>query len=125
MRKPIPRLLIDGRIVSPAEMKHIVERAEAAGLKTSSSGSRQESVVPESGEVQSGSLLDFGPIRIGNRAVGKSVENIVSSYVSTDIFPTTSWITGDRYLYILEQIKHDPSLKINITEPQQRIVPLF
>ena len=125
MRKPIPRLLIDGGILSPAEMKHIVERAEAAGLKTISFGSRQDILLPEYDEVQSGSLLDFGPIRIGNPAVGKSVENIVSSYVSTDIFPTTSWITGDRYLYILEQIKHDPSLKINITEPQQRIVPLF
>src|SRR5690606_20080331 len=125
MRKPIPRLLIDGGILSPAEMKQIVERVEAAGLKTISFGSRQDILLPEYDEVQSGSLLDVGPIRIGNPAVGKSDENIVSSYVSTDIFPTTSWITGDRYLYILEQIKHDLSLKINITEPQQRIVPLF
>lgn len=125
MRKPIPRLLIDGGILSPAEMKHIAERAETAGLQTISFGSRQDILFPECIEKQTEKKLDFGPIRLVDPATGQRIENVVSSYVSTDIFPTTSWITGDRYLYILEQIKHQPTLKINITEPHQRIVPLF
>lgn len=53
------------------------------------------------------------------------VENIVSSYVSSDIFPSTSWLTADRYLYILEQFQNSPTLKINIVDPKQRLVPLF
>ena len=53
------------------------------------------------------------------------IENVVSSYVTADIFSNTTWLTGDRYLYILEQFRSNSTLKINITDPKQRLVPLF
>ena len=55
----------------------------------------------------------------------KSGNNIVSSYVSTDIFRNTPWLTGNKFLYILEQFKEHPKLKVNITDPKQQLVPLF
>ena len=125
MRNQIPRLLIDGGILSPAELKRIAEVAESGGLKTISFGSRQDILLPEYVGMNNDKELDFGEIKLVNPASGSRIENIVSSYVSTDIFPTTSWITGDLYLYIIERIKYGPRLKINITEPRQRIVPLF
>jgi len=45
--------------------------------------------------------------------------------VSTEILPTTSWLTGERYLYVLEQFKHNPKLRINVIDPKQRLVPLY
>ncbi|MEM9928750.1 MAG: rubredoxin, partial [Bacteroidota bacterium] len=51
--------------------------------------------------------------------------NIMCSYVATDIFPKTSWLTSATYLYILEQFFFEPTLEINITDPKQRLVPLF
>src|SRR5690606_31646781 len=125
MRNQIPRLLFDGGILSPAELKRIAEVAESGGLKTISFGSRQDILLPEYVGMNNDKELDFGEIKLVNPASGSRIENIVSSYVSTDIFPTTSWITGDLYLYIIERIKYGPRLKINITEPRQRIVPLF
>src|SRR5690606_14372988 len=51
--------------------------------------------------------------------------NITCSYVSADIFPSTSWLNGSTYLYILENFKHKPQLKVNITDPKQRLIPIF
>ncbi|MEM1358318.1 MAG: rubredoxin, partial [Bacteroidota bacterium] len=51
--------------------------------------------------------------------------NIVSSYVAADIFASTAWLTSATYLYILEQFRFQPRLEINITDPRQRLTPLF
>lgn len=122
MRKTLPRLIVKGGVLSPAELKYIAETAEKAGLSSISFGSRQDILFPDAtGEKELEGLKELNIIQPGSTPV----ENIVSSYVTTDIFPTTAWLTGDRYLYILEQIRYEPSLKINITEPRQRLVPLF
>ncbi|MDT0689896.1 rubredoxin domain-containing protein [Salegentibacter sp. F188] len=122
MRKNVPRIIVKGGVLSPAELKSIAETAEAAGLKTISFGSRQDILLPEATDETN--LEKFEDLSIV-KPYCDAIENIVSSYVSTDIFPTTPWLTGDRYLYILEQIRYEPILKINIVEPRQRLVPLF
>lgn len=86
MRNQIPRLLIDGGILSPAELKRIAEVAESGGLKTISFGSRQDILLPEYVGMNNDKELDFGEIKLVNPASGSRIENIVSSYVSTDIF---------------------------------------
>jgi hypothetical protein len=40
-------------------------------------------------------------------------------------FRNTSWLTGNKFLYVLEQFKEQPDLKVNITDPKQQLVPLF
>lgn len=122
MRKNVPRILVKGGVLSPAELKSIAETAEDAGLKAISFGSRQDIILPDA--IEETHLENFKDLAIIKPA-SQAVENIVSSYVTTDIFPSTGWLTGDRYLYILEQIRYEPKLKINITEPRQRLVPLF
>lgn len=55
----------------------------------------------------------------------RSYQNVVCSYVSADIFDMTYWLKGSTYLYLLEGFNYNPKLKINITDPKQRLVPLF
>ena len=55
----------------------------------------------------------------------KSANNIVSSYVSIAIFRNSSWLTGNKFLYVLEQFKEQPKLKVNITDSNQQLIPLF
>jgi len=50
-------------------------------------------------------------------------QNIVTSYVSSDIFDSTHWLKGSTYLYLIEQFDYLPRLKVNITDPLQRLVP--
>ncbi len=119
---PLNRLIVKGGVLSPGELKYICECVENLGLKTISFGSRQDILLPKKTEQQQ--LSVFNKLQ----TVGKEdvqIQNIVSSYVCSDIFPSTSWLTSDRYLYILEQFRSKLQLKVNITDPKQRLVPLF
>ncbi|WP_242085022.1 rubredoxin domain-containing protein [Aestuariivivens sediminis] len=120
--KELNRLIVNGGVLSPGELKYICEMAEQLGLNAISFGSRQDIIFPD--KIDRGQLAKFDKIQVVEPGKA-SIENIVSSYVSADIFPSTPWLTGDRYLYILEQFKHNLRLRVNITDPRQRLVPLF
>lgn len=122
MNQSFSRVVVKGGVLSPAELKQVLEIAENAGLKTISFGSRQDILfISDENEIviePQDKFQIIAPDQFGT-------ENIVSSYVSADIFPNTPWLTGDKYLYILEQFRQNSTLKINITDPRQRLVPLF
>ena len=116
------RLRVNGGVLSPGELKYICEAAEALGLDAISFGSRQDIIFPE--EIDESKFDEFDKIQFV-KPKKDGVENIASSYVSAEILPSTSWLTSDRYLYVLEQFKHNPKLRINVIDPKQRLVPLF
>ncbi|WP_392348730.1 rubredoxin [uncultured Polaribacter sp.] len=122
MSKQLNRLIIKGGVLSPGELKYICDSMESLGVKTISFGSRQDILLPKKAKPKD--LTQFDKLKIVE-IDETGVENIVSSYVCADIFPSTSWLTGDRYLYILEQFRSKSKFKINITDPKQRLVPLF
>ncbi len=122
MTRDLNRIVINGGILSPGELKHICEAAESLGLSTISFGSRQDIIFPE--EIDEQKLKTFDKLRTINPKE-RDTHNLVSSYVSSDIFPSTSWLTSSRYLYVIEQFKYDLKLRVNITDPKQRLVPLF
>ncbi|MEO0731268.1 MAG: rubredoxin domain-containing protein [Bacteroidota bacterium] len=117
------RIPVKGGVLPPAEMLRHLDLARELGLDGLHFGSRQDILLP----VQDPSLLHaprhaemaLEPIDTGRAA------NIISSYVTADIFPKTSWLTSATYLYILEQFLFSPRLEVNITDPRQRMVPLF
>ncbi|HEY4619129.1 MAG TPA: rubredoxin [Flavobacterium sp.] len=118
----LTRLIVKGGVISPGELRDIVNMGLEQGLKDFSFGSRQDIIFPKGFE-------NLDPEKKGSHQVifpdQKSGNNIVSSYVSTDIFRNTAWLTGNKFLYILEQFKEQPALKVNITDPKQQLVPLF
>mgnify|MGYP006080431499 FL=1 len=122
MSYQLNRVIVKGGVLSPGELKYICESIESLGLDTISFGSRQDILLPKKTKKEDLSKFDKLTI-VGSDETG--IENIVSSYVCADIFPSTSWLTGDRYLYLLEQFKSKSTLKINLTDPKQRLVPLF
>jgi len=122
MRRDLNRIVINGGVLSPGELKYICEAAESLGLDTISFGSRQDILFPE--EIDQEKLKQFDRLRTINPGE-KEAHNLVSSYVSSDILPNTRWLTGSRYLYILEEFKYDLKLRVNIVDPKQRLVPLF
>ncbi|WP_053978038.1 rubredoxin [Mangrovimonas xylaniphaga] len=120
--KSLSRLIVNGGVLSLGELKSICDAAESLGIKTLSFGSRQDILFRE--ELSKQDLEAFGNLQFGN-ANSVEVENIMSSYVASDIFQSTSWLSSEKYLYILEQFRKSPCLKVNITDPKQRLVPLF
>ena len=122
MKEELARVIIKGGVLSPAELKAIAETAESLGLSTISFGSRQDIVFPETIAIEELNKIEKIAIVKPEQS---GIQNIVSSYVSSDIFPSTPWLTSDRYLYILEQFRYQPNLKVNIVDPRQSLAPLF
>jgi len=118
----LKRLIVKGGVISPGELREIVNMSMDQGLRHLSFGSRQDIIFPEN-------FTSIEKEKTGKHHFvypdEKSGNNIVSSYVSTDIFTNTSWLTGNKFLYVLEQFKEQPKLKVNITDPKQQLVPLF
>lgn len=123
MNDDLHRILIKGGVTAPGELKDVISMLEAAGLTEVYFGSRQDLLFPlkDAKEEQLESISKFNTDIIAERGY----QNIVSSYVSADIFEMTHWLNGSTYLYILEGFDYLPKLKINITDPKQRLVPIF
>lgn len=123
MRQNLQRILVKGGVLSPSELKQIVELAELAGLDALMFGSRQDILFPTDKDL-SEIAQDFPQLSIENLSANV-YQNILCSYVSADIFPGTAWLSSAMYLYVLEQFAEPQKLEINITDPKQRLVPLF
>jgi rubredoxin len=118
----LTRLIVKGGVISPGELREIVNIALEQGLDSISFGSRQDIILPKGFTAIDKTKMGKHHFVYPNE---KSENNIVTSYVSTDIFRNTPWLTGNKFLYILEQFKEQPNLKVNITDPKQQLVPLF
>jgi rubredoxin len=116
------RLIVKGGVISPGELQEIINMSMDQGLKHLSFGSRQDIIFPENFTPKDKEKTGKHHFVFPDE---KSGNNIVSSYVSTDIFANTPWLTGNKFLYVLEQFKEQPKLKVNITDPKQQLVPLF
>lgn len=119
----LKRVFVKGGILSPSELKQIINYAESLGLDALHFGSRQDIVFPSHEENQE--IAEQFPKLSTSMISDIRYQNIVSSYVSSDIFSSTRWLGGATYLYIIESFKFDPQLKINIVDPKQQLVPLF
>lgn len=119
----LKRIFIKGGIISPSELKQIINYAESLGLNALHFGSRQDIIIPQHIEnIETDS--EYSKLTT-NMISDISYQNIVSSYVASDIFPSTTWLSSATYLYIMESFKFIPQLKINIVDPKQQLVPLF
>lgn len=123
----IIRVFIRGGIVSPLEMKKVLEAAKKMGNKSIHFGSRQDILFHANDEyvealnnTLSKSNIDF----IHEKEVER-YQNIVSSYVSAGILPSTNWVTSGTYLWLLEGFYKLTTLRVNIVDPRQNLVPLF
>jgi len=123
IKNELQRIYIKGGVLSPGELKQIIQMVRSLNLKTIKFGSRQD-ILFSSDDTPIEISSQYPNLSIGSN-LNSNTQNIVCSYVSSDIFPATFWLKGSTYLYILEQFRYNPSLKINIADPKQRLVPLF
>lgn len=123
MDKGLYHISNKGGIFSPAEMQQHITAAERMGLDYFYFGSRQEIIFPQ--HTKQGISIEDSEAFKPELFVSEHHPNITCSYVSIDIFDATVWLRGTTYLYILEQFRYEPQLKINITDPLQQMVPLY
>lgn len=119
------RILAKGGVVSPGDLHRLCLVARENHCETLGLGSRQEILLQVPGtRVQAaieGLVKTSLPFEIG---LGRKA-NIVTSYGAMGMYPATPWLLADTYLDILEQFDYQPRLKINLTDPQQPLIPRF
>lgn len=124
VEETLKRIFIKGGVITPNELQQVIQLARALNLDNISFGSRQDILLPVK-ENQEHLLKTYFPQFKQDIEENHKFQNIVSSYVSADAFAQTSWLSSTTYLYLHEEFKHNPTLKINLVDPQQNLVPIY
>ncbi len=120
--KDLVRVIVKGGILSPGDMMGIVSVAKKLGSDAVHLGSRQDVLFAVNSQQHIDQLAQLPlPYEYQN----ERHENIVSSYVTFDLMPSTRWLAPHLYHYVLDSFNYHPTYKINITDPLQGMVPLF
>jgi rubredoxin len=114
-----------GGIVSPGDLKEILEVAAASKVAQVRFGLRQQLILDV--PTKHFTVFEKGCL---NKCIifykrKENVPNIVSSYPATDIFTTDTWLREGVYKDVFDLFDYHPALKINICDSTQSLVPFF
>ncbi len=121
----IVRVFVKGGIISPGDFLKIIKTANQLGTDYIHFGSRQDMLFPVKNPDKQYLDDTFKSINTDYELGFMGYQNVASSYVALDVMPTKKWLTPDVYHYILDSIDFLPTLRINIVDPSQSLVPLF
>lgn len=119
------RVFVKGGIISPGDFLKTLLVAEKLGATSVHFGSRQDILF--AAKEKSTAVLDetFQSIKMDYEVNKFDHQNISSSYVSQDILPGKGWLASHVYHYVLGSFDYKPSLRVNVVDPSQSLVPLF
>ena len=93
MEKYLQRIQVKGGIISPGELQRVISMAEFIGLDSLNFGSRQDILFPDTND-QKEITKDHKNFDLSLFSTPEQ-QNIMSSYVCIDIFPSTVLICLD------------------------------
>jgi rubredoxin len=116
---------LPGGVVSAGDMYEILLIAENAGVDVVSIGNRQQLYFNISGDRLEDLETEMFKAEINYEINDDQFPNIISSYVTDNIFNTESWLKEGVYKDIFDLFDFKPSLKINLVDKNQTFVPFF
>lgn len=119
------KINLPGGIVATGDLQNILRGAESAGASSISFGNRQQLYF----EIDDDQLEDLEHHFFVSDTVyevnANHYPNIISSYVSEDIFDNAGWLREGVYKDILDSFSFTPTLKINLVDSSQTFIPFF
>jgi len=119
------RILTTGGIISPGELEKIALSAKEHNCSGINFGSRQEIYLTCPVKEVNKLKDDLKSLSFLCESSSGQHSNIVTSSASVGLYPSTIWVTADTFFDVLEEFDYQPKLKINITDPAQRLIPHF
>lgn len=116
---------LPGGVVSAGDLYEILMIAENAGATDISIGNRQQLYFTISEGYLEDLEIDMFKAEISYEIDNDQFPNIVSSYVTDNIFNTESWLKEGVYKDIFDLFDFKPTLKINLVDQHQTFVPFF
>ncbi|MES2429407.1 MAG: rubredoxin [Bacteroidota bacterium] len=121
----IIKINLSAGIVSSGDLYAIMCAAENALIKDVQFGVRQQLYCKVAEKYLTGFVNDLDAIGISYEVNIEQYPNIVSSYVTEDVFQNANWLSEGVYKDILDLFDFQPKLKININDNSQTFVPFF
>ncbi|HKJ40990.1 MAG TPA: rubredoxin [Sunxiuqinia sp.] len=121
-KQNLVRVLLKGGVVSPDFLLSLLDCASGQGNETVFFGSRQDILFQQNKEGDT-DFFEENKVLVKNRQSNE--QNIVSSFVCVDVYPSTRWVHAGTYLRVFEHFQHPHQLRVNIVDPRQTLVPLF
>lgn len=121
----LARVFAKGGMISPGDFAKVIQVAQELGSDYIHLGARQDILFPIREQAPEKIAETLAQLPLAYEYTSKEHENIVSSYVTLDVVPSTIWLAPHIYHYVLDSFDYEPSHKINITDPVQGMVPLF
>ncbi|MBC7915310.1 MAG: rubredoxin [Pyrinomonadaceae bacterium] len=123
--KHLIKVNLPGGIVAAGDLLDILKAAETAGIENVSLGNRQQLFLSVAAERLEDLEHEFSIADIDYEIGTDIYPNIVSSYVSEDIFSTSNWLREGVYKDILDLFDAKPQLKITLADNNQTFIPFF
>lgn len=123
--RAVVKVNLAGGIVSAGDLYTILELAENVGVDQVRFGNRQQmffKVDARQATLLQQSLKDANIIHELN---ADAYPNIISSYVTEEVFHNTSWLREGVYKDIFDLFNYKPQLKVNIIGSDQTFLPFF
>ncbi len=121
----IIKINLPGGIVSPGDLYEILSISEKCNVENVRFGNRQQLLFKVNAadleEIQERLMVHD----IGYETDTDKFPNILSSYVTEEIFPNSLWLTEGVYKDILDGFNHQPNLKVNVVDYYQNLIPFF
>jgi len=117
------KINLPGGIISSGNLLQVLRLAHTLGITELSFGHRQHLLL-EASDAQIRELQ----LHLGNNTIEVNADdypNIMSSYVTDEVFAPYSWLSEGVYKDILYSFNYAPRLKINIVDRQQNLIPFF
>lgn len=121
----IVKVNLPGGIIAAGDLYAIVEAAEKARVNDVQLGTRQQLFFTVADKYGADFLTDLEAAGISFEAGEDRYPNIISSYVTEDVFDNANWVSEGLYKDILDGFDFRPGLKINLVEGNQSFVPFF
>ena len=119
------RIFTPGGIISHDQLTHVINLSKKFNIRSVQFGLRQDiNLLVERHQIDDLKLF-LNVLEFDYEFNTDWSRNIVTSYVANGIFPSESWLTEGTYLDILDTFDYKPSMRVNIVDPNQGLVPLF
>jgi hypothetical protein len=125
VKKPIIKINLPGGIASAGDLLAIMEAAEKTKVEVVQFGIRQQLYLKPNEKYADELKAYLDEAQVFYEENENNYPNIISSYVSEDVFDNANWLSEGVYTDILDQFDFKPRLKINLVEARQSFVPLF
>lgn len=117
------KINLPGGIVSTGDFSQLLESLDKSGITEVRFGTRQQLLFAADADQIEDLEHDFLISTIDFEIDADQYPNIVSSYVTEDLFNNPNWLREGLYKDILETFDYSPRLKINLVDSSQNLIP--